>query len=71
IAEIRLNELDSCGKDVIDLDVLKEAKIIPHKIRRAKVIFSGEVKNAITLKGLGATKGAKEAIVAAGGLVEE
>ncbi len=71
VAEIRLNELDSCGKDIIDLDVLKAAKIIPNKIRRAKVILSGEVKNAVTLKGLSATKGAKDAIVAAGGTVEE
>ncbi len=71
VAEIRLNELDSCGKDVIDLDVLKATGIIPHKIRRAKVILSGEVKNAVTLKGLSTTKGAKDAIVAAGGTVEE
>jgi large subunit ribosomal protein L15 len=71
VAEIRLNELDSCGKDVIDLDVLKATGIIPHKIRRAKVILSGEVKNSVTLKGLSTTKGAKEAIIAAGGTVEE
>lgn len=71
VAEIRLNELDSCGKDIIDLDVLKAAKIIPNKIRRAKIILSGEIKNTVTIKGLGVTKGAKEAIVAAGGTVEE
>ena len=68
--EIRLNELVSCDADMIDLDVLKEAGIIPHKIRKAKVILSGKIDKAVTVKGLGVTGGAKAAIESAGGKVE-
>ncbi len=69
--EIRLNELSSVEADVIDLDVLKEAGIIGHKIKKAKVILSGELKKAVTVKGLKVTAGAKAAIEAAGGKIEE
>ncbi len=68
--EIRLNELVSCGEDTIDLDVLKDAGIIAHKIRKAKIILSGEIDKAVTVKGLGVTGGAKAAIESAGGKVE-
>jgi large subunit ribosomal protein L15 len=71
VAEIRLNELVSVGEDTVDLEVLKKAKIIGHKIKRAKVILSGTIEKAITVKGLGATPGAKSAIEAAGGKIEE
>jgi large subunit ribosomal protein L15 len=50
---------------------LKKARLINSSITRAKVIVSGEVTKAVTLKGIGATKGAAAAIVAAGGKVEE
>jgi len=53
------------------MEALLKARLINNNISRAKVIASGELKKAITLKGLGATKGAAEAIVAAGGKVEE
>lgn len=69
-AEIRLNEIASVDADVITLDVLKEAKILGHKIRKAKVILSGTIDKAVTLQGLSATKGAKEAIEAAGGKID-
>jgi large subunit ribosomal protein L15 len=49
---------------------LKKANIIPTFADRAKVVLSGEVKKAYSLKGIGATKGAKEAIEKAGGTVE-
>ena len=70
-AEIRLSELNLIEGDVADMEALLKARLINNKISRAKVIASGELKKAITLKGLGATKGAAEAIVAAGGKVEE
>ena len=70
-AEIRLNELNSIDADVIDLEALKKADIIGHKIQRAKVFASGELKKAVTIKGLGVTKGARAAIEAAGGKIEE
>ncbi len=70
-AEIRLHELESMQVDVIDLGALKLAKIVSKKIKHAKVIASGEIKRAVTIKGLKATKGARAAIEAAGGKVEE
>jgi len=70
-AEIRLSELNLIEGDVADIEALLKARLINNNISRAKVIVSGELKKAITLKGIGATKGAAAAIVAAGGKVEE
>ena len=69
-AEIRLNELAGIEADIIDIDVLKAANIVNKNIRFAKVILSGEITKAVTLKGIGATKGAQQAIEAAGGKIE-
>jgi len=69
-AEVRLDELHKIEGSVIDLDALKKANIIPTFANRAKVVLSGEIKKAVSLKGIGATKGAKEAIEKAGGSVE-
>ena len=44
---------------MIDLDALKKANIIPTFADRAKVVLSGEIKKAVSLKGIGATKGAR------------
>ncbi len=71
VAEIRLPELLKVEGDVVDLLSLKAANIIGHQIKRAKVILSGEITKAVTVRGLGATKGARAAIEAAGGKVEE
>lgn len=70
-AEIRLHELAKVEADVVDLDALKQADIIGHQTKRARVILSGEISKAVTVKGLKVTKGAKAAIEAAGGKVEE
>lgn len=69
-AEVRLHELEHAGVDVIDLEVLKKANIVPARTLQAKVIASGEIKKSVTLKGVKATRGAKAAIEAAGGKVE-
>jgi len=71
MAEIRLPELLKIEGDVVDLLSLKAANIIGHHVKRAKVILSGEITTAVTVRGLGATKGARAAIEAAGGKVEE
>jgi large subunit ribosomal protein L15 len=71
VAEIRLNELAKIDADVIDLEALKKADIIKDSIKRARVILSGEITKAVTVKGLKVTKGALAAIEAAGGKVEE
>jgi len=70
-AEVRLNELEKVEGNVVDLDSLKKANIIPAFAERAKVVLSGEIKKAVTLKGVGVTKGARAAIEAAGGKIEE
>lgn len=70
-AEIRLSELDLIEDEVVDIDALRNAGLINNNILRAKVFASGEVTKAVTLKGIGATKGAIAAIEAAGGKVEE
>ncbi|MCK9504805.1 MAG: 50S ribosomal protein L15 [Porticoccaceae bacterium] len=70
-AEIRTSELSAVQADVIDLDALKAAGLINASILRAKIFLSGDVAKAVTIKGLGITKGAKAAVEAAGGKVEE
>ena len=69
-AEVRLSDLQKLAADTIDLGALKEAGVVPPLALRAKVILSGEIKRKITLKGLLASKGAKAAIEAQGGVVE-
>jgi large subunit ribosomal protein L15 len=70
-AEVRLSELAKLDVAVIDLEALKKADIVPVFAEQAKVVLSGEIKKAVTLKGIGATKGARAAIEAAGGKIEE
>lgn len=70
-AEIRLSELNTVNADVVDLEALRAAGLITSGIKRAKVFLSGELKKAVTVRGLGVTKGALAAIEAAGGKVEE
>jgi large subunit ribosomal protein L15 len=69
--EIRLNELNALTADVIDITVLKEANLIAKSIKRVKIMDSGKVEKAVKLKGIGVTKGARKAIEAAGGKIEE
>jgi large subunit ribosomal protein L15 len=69
-AEVRLSELAKVDAAVIDLAALKSANIVPTFAEQAKVVLSGEIKKAVTLKGIAATKGAKAAIEAAGGRLE-
>jgi len=70
-AQVRTSELANVNADVIDLAALKAADVIGENILRAKVFLSGDVTKAVTIKGLGVTKGAKDAIEAAGGKVED
>ncbi len=70
-AEVRLGELNAVQGDAIDILALKQAGVVPSLARSAKVILSGEIRRAVTLKGVLATKGARAAIAAAGGRIEE
>jgi large subunit ribosomal protein L15 len=70
-AEVRLSELAKVEGDVVDVAALLKARVVPAGTERAKVVLSGEIKRAVTLKGVAATKGARAAIEAAGGKIEE
>ncbi|MGB5211029.1 MAG: 50S ribosomal protein L15 [Gammaproteobacteria bacterium] len=69
-AEVRLHELAKIDGDVVDELVLKRAGIVSQRAQRIKVIASGKIERAITVKGLLVTAGARTAIEAAGGSVE-
>ena len=69
-AEVRLSELNTLNTNTVDLNVLIEENIVPAFTKKAKIIKSGEVNKAVTVKGLKVTGGAKESIEAAGGKVE-
>ena len=69
-AEVRLSEIAHIEGE-ITLDSLKAANIVRKDMIRARIILSGEVARAVTVKGVAVTKGARAAIEAAGGKVEE
>jgi len=70
-AEVRLDTLHKLKIDIIDLAALKQAGVVPKMAVRAKVILAGELKRKIALKGVLASKGAREAIERAGGSVDQ
>ena len=70
-AEVRLHELAKVGSDVIDLAALKAANLVSARTLQAKVISSGEIQIPVTLRGIAVTKGARAAIEAAGGKIED
>ena len=70
-AEVRLSELAAVSGDEVTLDTLKDANIVRKDMTRARVILSGTLDRAVTVRGVVVTKGARAAIEAAGGRVEE
>ena len=70
-AEVRLSELERMKASDIDLRVLKAEGVVPRHAQAAKVILSGKLVRKVTLKGVGATKGARAAIESAGGKIED
>ena len=71
VTEVRLGEIASINAEIVDLDALKNANIVRRDTKVAKVILSGEIAKAVTVQGLKVTKGARDAIIAAGGKVED
>jgi large subunit ribosomal protein L15 len=69
-AEVRLVELNKVD-GVVDLEALRSANVIGHNIKSVKIFLSGKINKPVTVKGIAVSKGAKEAILAAGGSVEE
>jgi len=70
-AEVRLSDLEKIKDVEIDLAVLKTAGIVPLQTQQAKLIKSGKLTRKVSLKGIGVTKGAREAVTAAGGSIAE
>jgi large subunit ribosomal protein L15 len=70
-AEVRLDALNRLPDAVIDAQILKGAGIVDRRAERIKVIASGTLDRAIRLKGIAATRGARAAIEAAGGSLED
>lgn len=68
--EVRLSELNSLNAEIIDIKALIAANIVPIFAKKVKIIKSGELTKAVTIRGVKVTGGAKEAIEAAGGQVE-
>jgi large subunit ribosomal protein L15 len=69
-AEVRLGELAKVEGDVIDLASLKAANVVSRAMKRARIMHSGDISRAVTVKGIGVSKGAREAIEKAGGSIE-
>ena len=70
VAEVRLSELAKIKGDLIDLASLKAANLVPEQSLRARIVLSGTVARAVTVKGVHVTKGARSAIETAGGKIE-
>ena len=68
--EVTLSEVAAANADVVTLEVLRQADLINGNTKRVKVILSGKIERAVTIQGLGVTKGARAAIEAAGGSIE-
>ncbi len=70
-AEVRLGELAKVEGDVVDLAALRGAGLIQRNMKRARIFLSGTIDRAVTVRGIGVSKGARAAIEGAGGVIEE
>lgn len=70
-AEIRLSDLAKVVGDEISIETLKDADLLRNDMLRARIFLAGTIDRAVTVKGLGVSKGARAAIEQAGGKVED
>lgn len=70
-AQVRLADIARVNGDVVDLNSLKAAKLVGTQIEYVKIMLAGEITKPVTVRGIRVTKGAKAAIEAAGGKIEE
>jgi large subunit ribosomal protein L15 len=70
-AEVRLGEIAKVDGDQVDLATLKQANVLKRNVKRARIMLSGTIDRAVTVQGIKVTKGARAAIEAAGGKVED
>jgi len=71
VAEVRLSELAKLTGEIVSLESLKEANLVPLHALRARIVLSGKVAKALVVRGVHLTKGARAAVEAAGGKLEE
>jgi len=71
VAEVRLSELAKLTGEIVSLESLKEANLVPLHALRARIVLSGKVAKAVIVRGVHLTKGARAAVEAAGGKLEE
>ena len=69
--QVTLSEIAKVEGDTVNLETLKAAGLVKKEMKLVKVIKSGEINRAVTVSGLKVTKGAAEAVSAAGGKIEE
>jgi len=69
--EVRLSEINKLTDELIDIDALKRAGFVSPRALQVKIFLSGVIDKAVKVKGISVTKGAKAAIEAAGGSIEE
>ena len=70
-AEVRLGELSKVAGDLVDIAALKAANVVPRSTKRVRIMLSGDIGRAVTVQGIKVTRGARAAIEAAGGKVED
>ncbi len=68
--EVRLDRLEAAAGDLFDLQTLIDKKLAPRRAKRVKIIASGQIKRAVTVRGVAVSAGARKAIEAVGGKVE-
>lgn len=71
VGEVRLDEVNAMDADVVDLTALREAGLVNGLVEHVKIIASGEIARPVTVRGLGVSRGAREAIEKTGGRVED
>lgn len=70
-SQVSLSEIDKLKEKEVTVDALKKHNLVTKNIKYVKVMLSGEINRAVTLTGIKATTGAKAAIEAAKGKVNE
>ena len=70
VCEVRLDALNKLEQDIADRDALVKLGVVPARAERVKLICSGQLERAVTVKGIGVSAGARRAVEAAGGRVE-
>ena len=69
-AELKVDKLALLNEDLVDLEMLKAAKLVARRAQRVKIIAGGKLERAVVVKNVSVTRGARAAIEAAGGKVE-